>query len=960
MQVIYIFYTGKVQIPLFENPPNHSGMKRFIPAILFLFVVFAQVQAQRICEEVTLEKTTYRHIENSWVPVQFLDNNYPCYQGDTHDVENWNRYMLKVRAYFKETGLFPAMPMYGDYFENLKNWQESVQAWFEQYDFYPQPVYTLNNQRDTEMFTRWKEQWLLHYPVRAQAILSEDSMNLLITSGPLSDAADCELSTPLFGIKANGADECSGAVSLTVGATCTYSGDYTNLSATKSTGMTDPGCLFTSGTAKDIWFTFSMPSSGSATVQTQAGTAPAMSDGSIGYYTGNCGSLVYKACDDDSGPGSMPQITINEPAGTTIYLRYWGYSSSTGNSQFCVMDACPGFTSPSGVTATLSPTSGSSSTNVTFTATGVTGGSCSGNWEYQFETIAGIVKQAWSTTASYTMNGVARDTAMIVKARCSSCPTATVSSSWMVFDYLTPSANDACASAIPLTVSTYCSGTTKYSKKDETNDVGVPAPGCGGYTGGDVWFTTTIPVSGNLNIDTDSFPNAAPTIIGGNHLTDLGMAVYSGSCGALTLLSCDDDNSNNGANPKIALNGLTPGSTVYIRVWDKNNDQEGTFTICATDGPAVDPGQNCLQAYTICNDATVGGNSEGEGIEELTASNHGCFQFGGEHQSTWYAFSPASTGTIGFVLTPTNGTDDYDFAIWGPFASGSTLSTICPPTANPIRCSWFNGVGTFNCYAGDCNNTGMVAGETETSDDADGLPTGTYKGCVAPITVAAGDVGSVYIMLIDNWSATTSPYTFDWVLGGGCALDCAVLPVIAGGFTATCTDPGTLFSWTTYSETNNDHFTIYRLNEANNREMIAIVQGAGNSNTTLDYAIEIPTDKSLNESYQLTQTDFNGKETPIEYTSSHCSETTLFSIDQAYCDKSTGMVHVVFTTDEIGRYTAELISLSGIILERDDLFISAKGESHYCFEKNQSNEIVYIVRISSSEEKSISTKVTCF
>jgi len=935
-------------------------MKRFIPAIMFLLFLFTQVQAQHICEEVTMDNTTYRHIENMWVPVQLLDTYYPCYQGDTNDIESWNRHMLKVRAYFKETGLFPAMPMYGDYFENLESWQESVQAWFEQYEFYPQPVYTLNNQRDAEMFTRWKEQWLLRFPDRAQTILSEEAMKLLNKSVPLADSADCEISSPPIGLKAIGADECSGAVSLTVGATCTYSGDYTNASATKSTGMTDAGCYFTSGTAKDIWFTFTMPASGSATVQTQAGAAPAMSDGSIGYYTGTCGSLTYKSCDDDSGPGSMPQITINEPAGTTIYLRYWGYSSSTGNTQFCVVDACPGFSAPSGVTATLSPTTGSSSTNVTFTATGVTGGSCSGSWEYQFETVAGVVKQAWSTTTSYTMNSVTRDTAMVVKVRCSSCPSATVSSSWLVFDYLTPSANDACASAIPLTVQSYCSGTGKYSKKDETDDAGVPAPGCGGYSGGDIWFTATIPASGNLNIDTDTIPNAASTVIGGNHLTDLGMAVYSGTCGSLSLLSCDDDNSNNGANPKIALSGLTPGSTVYIRVWDKNNDQEGTFVICATDGPAIDPGQNCLQAYTICNDATVGGNSEGMGVNELNATNKGCFTSGTEHQSTWYAFSPSTAGTIGFVLTPANGTDDYDFAIWGPFPAGSTLATVCPPNVAPLRCSWFNGLGTTNCYAGDCNNTGMVAGETETSDDANGVPAGTYKGCVAPITVAAGDVGKVYIMLIDNWSATTSPYSFDWTLGSGCTLSCMTLPVIAGNVQAVCSEKGVIFQWTTYSENNNDHFTIYRLNDANNKEVIAQVHGAGNSNIPLDYAIEVPTGKSLNEAFQLTQTDFNGNETPIGFMNSNCTDKNNFSIENAYCDFSTESIHVVFTADEIGRYTAELISLSGNVLQRHDLFVSTKGESRFCFEKNQSDERIYIVRISSSENKSVSTKVNCF
>ena len=183
--------------------------------------------------------------------------------------------MLQVRGYIKDLGLFPSMPVFGNYFDNLAIYEQEVNTWFGLYDFYPQPLYTLNSQRDDETFSRWKEQWLLHFPDKVKSILSEDSMKLLIASVPLADSADCDVLFLPPGLKANGADECSGAVSLTVGATCTYSGDYTNASATKSTGMTDAGCYFTSGTAKDIWFTFTMPSSGSATVQTQAGSAPA-------------------------------------------------------------------------------------------------------------------------------------------------------------------------------------------------------------------------------------------------------------------------------------------------------------------------------------------------------------------------------------------------------------------------------------------------------------------------------------------------------------------------------------------------------------------------------------------------------------------------------------------------------------------------------------------------------------
>jgi hypothetical protein len=59
------------------------------------------------------------------------------------------------------------------------------------------------------------------------------------------------------------------------------------------------------------------------------------------------------------------------------------------------------------------------------------------------------------------------------------------------------------------------------------------------------------------------------------------MAIYSGNCGALTLIECDDDDSDNGFMPMIDRSGLTPGSTIYIRFWEYQNNNNGTFSICA-------------------------------------------------------------------------------------------------------------------------------------------------------------------------------------------------------------------------------------------------------------------------------------------------------------------------------------------------------------------------------------------
>ena len=98
-----------------------------------------------------------------------------------------------------------------------------------------------------------------------------------------------------------------------------------------------------------------------------------------------------------------------------------------------------------------------------------------------------------------------------------SCGTATNCSTTTIIctscSGLPPVTNDDPCNAINLTVGATCTYTT-YSNIGATATLGVPAPGCAGYSGGDVWFTATVPLSGNIVIDTNT-----------GTLTDSGMAV---------------------------------------------------------------------------------------------------------------------------------------------------------------------------------------------------------------------------------------------------------------------------------------------------------------------------------------------------------------------------------------------------------------------------------------------------
>jgi len=111
---------------------------------------------------------------------------------------------------------------------------------------------------------------------------------------------------------------------------------------------------------------------------------------------------------------------------------------------------------------------------------------------------------------------------------------------------------------------------------------GIANPGCGNYVGGDIWYETTIPASGEIRIQA-----SAGTMI------DAAMALYTGTCGSLSLVTCDD-NSGVGNMPLIYQTGLTGGASAWIRVWEEGNDIVGDFGLYLDDP---------TQSYCLINDA---------------------------------------------------------------------------------------------------------------------------------------------------------------------------------------------------------------------------------------------------------------------------------------------------------------------------------------------------------------------
>ncbi len=139
--------------------------------------------------------------------------------------------------------------------------------------------------------------------------------------------------------------------------------------------------------------------------------------------------------------------------------------------------------------------------------------------------------------------------------------------------------NDECAGATVLVPgASFEQNVVEATNVGATKTLNAPNPTCGIFGfGGDVWFSVVVPADGNITIEVQQDP--------GSPLNDTAMTAFSGTCDNLVTLGCSDDEGV-GAFSRLNLTGLTPGETIFARVWEYANDVFGTFQVSAWN-PAI-------------------------------------------------------------------------------------------------------------------------------------------------------------------------------------------------------------------------------------------------------------------------------------------------------------------------------------------------------------------------------------
>jgi hypothetical protein len=160
-----------------------------------------------------------------------------------------------------------------------------------------------------------------------------------------------------------------------------------------------------------------------------------------------------------------------------------------------------------------------------------------------------------------------------------------------------PPANDECAGALD----TPCGSVTMVNNASATTAITDPLFACrvGGATqgAGSLWYSF---VATGTNVTVDTAASSSGT-------RDSMLHIFSGTCGSLTVIACNDDIDTAGGNfrSSASAGGLSIGTTYYIELAAWNAAAQGPFTLTVTCS-GVPEGDDCADPIeTFCNTSTT-------------------------------------------------------------------------------------------------------------------------------------------------------------------------------------------------------------------------------------------------------------------------------------------------------------------------------------------------------------------
>ena len=800
------------------------------------------------------------------------------------------------------------------------------------------------------------------------------------------------------GASANNA--CASAVNLgTISTTTTTTGN--NNCATAD--QTSPSCFTYTN---NVWYKFTVPAGGGSYNVTVNSNTLQYPD--VAVFSGTCGAFTELACNSECGGDFTETISnvstnANCLAAGTYYISVDDDAAtcggSTGTFSIIVTQVSAGAGVPSNDACTNAINLGTVSTTTTTSgnnlcATADKSSTCvtpAQNVWYKFTIPAGggsyVISVTGGTIVDPAISVYSGTCAGLTNVNCTygNTTNASVSASCLTAGTYFINVDDDFGSAgtfsITVTqtiagtisVNDNCTGATSVVAGNCVNgDVSCATQsqaGCVGTANDDIWYKFVATAS-SMEINVSASASFDPVV-----------QIFSGACGSLTSLYCDDVDYTTGSSDCKAFTGFTVGTTYYIRVYDYGTGVPATttFTMCVVSATAASNSCNLNYSYTsIATNIEAGVTNTTPGLADdilSTAIPLGfTFCYDGYQYTQVYISSnaalvfdaidpcvypnvynpriPASNGAAtGYSIAgpiPYSTTADYTpaNAILGPWhdidvANGGTITYAVLGTAPNRRfIVYFNAVHQFES-ASPCQNAGYeFTGQMklfETSNNIE-IHVQNQKSCtqwnngqaILGLQNGFGTLAVVPTGYNANASAPYNQYSITnkaWQFTTPCTTCIPiVLPVEIMSFTGVLNDKQVDLKWSTASENNNAYFTIERSTDGKNFVELIRVNGAGNSTQTLNYSTVDNSPLVGVSYYRLSQTDFNGNNTRFNIISiNNTDDDGKFT---ARPNPTEGVVNITYSCDAATIGTLKLYDGNGsLVLSKDITCTSGQNTS---------------------------------
>ncbi len=181
------------------------------------------------------------------------------------------------------------------------------------------------------------------------------------------------------------------------------------------------------------------------------------------------------------------------------------------------------------------------------------------------------------------------------------------------------------------------------------------------------------------------------------------------------------------------------------------------FSLCLSSklGAQAPTIQDCLGAIAVCQEVYIESTSPSGDGNFPNEINTSISCTAGELNSIWYTFTVNEAGFLGFVITPNDLNDDYDWALYNitnrecsDIKNVPSMQVSCNAAGGP-GCNGItgaNGGSSFNVQGAGCGSPfpDQFSGRTTFNDRIPMLP------------------GNTYALMVSNWSQSPNGYQIDF------------------------------------------------------------------------------------------------------------------------------------------------------------------------------------------------------